>query len=130
MNKAQALHAFWSSFEWPAIDEQSAYDENTLEALNISNRYISYEVGTANIDGGAIPLSASLWHRSTSWADVSTKADEISAAIGYAGTVKDIDGGKLWITQRAPFAQRASDGNNNDWRRMILSISAEFLTAS
>ena len=29
-DKTQALHDFWSSFGWLAIDEQSAYDEGVM----------------------------------------------------------------------------------------------------
>lgn len=128
MNKAQALHSFWSSFDIPAIDEQSAYDEGTLELLGIPSRYITYEVGTSNI-GEPVALTASIWDKSTSWAFVQEKADEIAAYIGYGGRVIAIDGGYLWIKLGQPFAQRMSEDENYDMRRIFLNISAEFLTA-
>ena len=128
MNKAQALHSFWSSFDIPAIDEQSAYDEGTLESLGIPRRYITYEVGTSNL-GEPVALTASIWDKSTSWAFVQEKADEIAAAIGYGGKVIAVDGGYLWLKLGQPFAQRMSEEGNFDLRRIYLTISAEFLTA-
>ena len=41
MDKVQALHSFWASFGIPAIDEQSAYDEKTIEEMEITYPYIS-----------------------------------------------------------------------------------------
>ena len=69
MDKVQALHSFWNSFGLMAIDESSAYDER----MDIPDNYITYEVQTSNL-GDPVALSASLWYRSTSWADISQKA--------------------------------------------------------
>lgn len=129
MDKAQALHSFWSSFDLPAIDEQSAYDAGVLESLGYPSRYITYEVITSNLSTEPVALTASIWDRSTSWAFAQQKADEIAAAIGYGGKVVKIDGGYLWIKLGQPFAQRMADENNYDMRRIYLTISAEFLTA-
>lgn len=129
MDKAQALHSFWSGFGWTAIDEQSAYDESTIEDLGVTDKYITYEVGTGNI-GDPIALSASLWHRSTSWETISKKADEIAAYIGYSGRVLPVDGGYLWVKLGSPFARRMPVDADYDMRRIYLNISADFLTAT
>ena len=129
MDKAQALFSFWSGFGWPAIDEQSGMDSATAEMLEIRDRYISYETAEGSL-GDEIPLTASLYHRSTSWAEVEAKTKQISETIGWGGLVLPIDGGKLWLKRGSPFAQRMGDGNNNDWRRIVLSVTAEFLTAN
>ena len=128
MDKTQALHSFWSSFNIPAIDEQSAYDEGVLESLGVPKRYITYEAATSNL-GDALALTASIWDKSTSWAWITQKADEIAAYIGYGGRVLPVDGGYLWIKLGSPFARRMSDENNYDLRRIYLTISAEYLTA-
>lgn len=129
MDKAQAIHAFWNSFGWDAIDEQSSYDDRTIEELNIQYPYITYEVATGNL-GDPLQLTASLWDRSTSFEALSKKADEIAAAIGYGGKIIKIDGGYLWIKLANPFAQRMPDEDKYDLRRIVLNISVDFLTAT
>lgn len=128
MNKAQALHKFWSSFDIPAIDEISAYDLNDVQVLSLGNTYITYEVATDEIDY-KVTLSASIWDRSTSWERISQKAEEISAAISYGGIVVPYDGGAIWITKSSPFAQRTVVEENYDFRRITLNINAEYLSA-
>ncbi len=127
-DKTQALHDFWSSFGWLAIDEQSAYDDGVMEEWGNPNKYITYEAATGSL-GDSIPLTASLWHRSTSWATVEAMVKTISKEIGIGGKVINIDGGKLWILRRDPFSRRMSDEDKNDMRRIIINITAEYLTA-
>lgn len=123
MNKAQALQEFWSSFGLTAIDEQSAYDET----IDLPTNYITYEVQTAGFDN-EVSLSASLWYYSTSWVDITQKADEIAAYIGYGGKVIAIDGGYIWIKLGSPFSQRMAVEQEN-YRRIILNITVDYLTA-
>lgn len=122
MDKSQAFNTFWNSFIWKAY-EQTTIPENT--ALP----YISYEYAEGAI-GDTIPLSASLWVRSQSWSTIEQKAHEISAAIGLGGKVVDYDGGKLWITRGATFAQRMSEPEDSGIRRILININAEFLSAN
>ena len=124
MDKAQAIHQFWSSFNLQAIDEYSAYDEG----MNLPANYITYEVQTANF-GDSVALTASLWYRSTSWAEITQKADEIAAYLGWGGKLITIDSGYIWIKQRTPFAQRMAV-DQDSIRRIILNISVDFLSAT
>jgi len=124
MDKAQALHEFWSSFSLVAIDEQSAYDET----IDLPDNYITYEVQTANF-GDSVALTASLWYKSTSWAAITQKADEIAEYIGWGGKVLPIDYGYIWIKLGTPFAQRMSAEQDNI-RRIVLNISVDFLSAT
>ena len=124
MDKCQALHQFWSGFNLTAIDEQAAYDTR----MELPDNYITYEVQTANL-GDSVALTASLWYRTASWADISQKADEIAAYIGYGGRVIPIADGYLWIKLRTPFAQRMAV-EDDSIRRIILNISVDFLTAT
>ena len=101
MNKAQAIHDFWSSFDLLAIDEQSAYDERDIE---LPANYITYELQTANF-GDPIQLTASLWYYSTSWEEITKKANEIAVYIGYGGRMLKVDGGYIWVKLGSPFAQ-------------------------
>lgn len=123
MDKGQTLQSFWSSFEWDAYDENTVPDDAQLP-------YITYSVSIGNIDNPVL-LSASLWDRSTSWKNVSNKADEIANDIGYGGKTIKIDGGYLYISLGSPFAQRMADPSDGSAiRRIYLNLDAEFLTAT
>ena len=121
MDKIQALHKFWSSFELKAYEENSVPELATMP-------YITYEVQSDSFDGNEIPLTASLWYRSTSWADITHKADEISKYIGMGGIFIHFDDGNLWIKRRTPFAQNMSDNADEIVKRKIISISIEYWT--
>lgn len=123
MDKARAIHQFWSSFGLTAIDEYSAYD-STME---LPSNYITYEVQTSNM-ANSVALTANLWYRSTSWKEITEKADEIAQYIGYGGRVFPIDGGYIWIKLGEPFAQRMQV-EDDSIRRIYLNISVDFLTA-
>ena len=124
MDKAKAIHNFWSSFNLTAIDEQSAYDSTS----ELPENYITYEVRTANF-GDAITLTASLWYHSNSWAAISQKADEIAEYIGWGGKLLPVDYGYIWIKLGSPFAQRMAV-EKDSIRRIVLNISADFLSAT
>ena len=121
MDKAQALYTFWASFGLLAYDEQTVPD-------GAAYPYITYETSTDSLDN-ALPLTASLWYRSPSWAGIEQMAQHISETIGRGGVTVPYDGGALWITRRAPFAQRMSEPSDDMVRRMYISITAEFLGA-
>lgn len=121
MDKAQALQSFWSSFGIPAYDQYSVPDDADYP-------YITYEVATDSF-GYSIPLTASVWYRSSSWQDISKKAEEIAEFIGKKGyRIKSIDGGYMWVTKGSVFAQRMNDPNDDMVKRVYMSITAEFLT--
>ena len=124
MNKAEALHTFWSSFGLFAIDENSAYDS----AMNLPDNYISYEVQTANF-GDSVALTASLWYHSTSWEDIEQKKDEIAEYIGWGGKLIPIDHGYIWIKLGNPFAVRMPV-EQDSIRRIYMNISVDFLSAT
>lgn len=120
MNKSQALYSFWSSFGFPAYDENSVPDDAKLP-------YITYSDATDSL-GSVVPLSASIWDKNTSWERISLKADEIAKAIGETGYYKmKIDTGYVWMVKGTPFAQRMSDPEK-DIKRIYLNVQAEFLT--
>ena len=121
MDKAQAIHQFWSSFGL------TAYDENTVPE-NAEMPYITYAVSTGAIDD-ILMLTGSLWYRSPSWRDVSLKADELAQAVGANGyRISKVDNGYLWINPGSPFSQRMADPSDDMVRRIYLVLSAEFLT--
>lgn len=124
MNKWQALQLFWSSFGW------NAYDENSVDTGANAPQfpYITYAAQIGSM-GQILSLTASLWDKSTSWVAVSNKADDISEHIGYGYDLKELDGGYLYITKGQPFAQRMSDPEDPDIKRIYIILNAEFLTA-
>ena len=123
MNKWQAIDKFWNSFSWNAYDENSLITGENSPSLP----YITYSAQTSGI-GQILTLTASLWDRSTSWKNVSDKADEIAEAIGTGYKIEKVDGGFLWIVRGQPFAQRMID-EDDMIRRIYIITNAEFLTA-
>lgn len=125
MDKAQALHNFWSSFNL------TAYDESTVPtgADAPDFPYITYNVVSDSF-GTEVAAYASLWYKSSSWAAITAKADEISAAIGMGGKLVHFDGGALWIKRGTPFAQRMADGNDDTIRRIYINITLEYISAN
>ena len=129
MDKAQALHSFWSGFGLDAIDELSSYDEKTMEELNIHYPYISYEAAFSSVDD-PLMLGADLWYQSVSWEEITKKAEEIEAYIGLGGRLIRYDGGGIWITRASVFSRRMAEETGNDnIRRVHLNINAEYLSA-
>lgn len=122
MDKAQAIHNFWSSFNIPAYDEFTVPDDAKMP-------YITYNVSTGPLDG-VQNLYASLWYKSYSWEEITHKADEIAKIIGEFGfySVK-IDGGYLFITLPPSFYQRMDDPSDDSIRRIYITVNAEFATA-
>jgi hypothetical protein len=121
MTKGQAIQEFWESFGLTAYDETTVPDDAPFP-------YITYQVHTGSI-GDVCIVNTSLWYRSYSWKEISEKTEEISEAIAhmYPPSIK-INGGRLYITKGAPFAQRMGDASDDAIRRMLLSINYEFLT--
>lgn len=125
MNKWQAIDSFWNSFGIPA------YDENTVATGENSPQmpYITYSALTGSV-GQSLSLTASLWYKGYSWAEISRKADQIAEAIGYGFTLVNVDGGYVYITLGQPYAQRMNDPDDDSIRRIYLILNAEFLTAN
>jgi len=122
MDSMQALHQFWSGFGLKAYDESTVPDG----AMAVNNgKYLTYTVSEAYFDE-TDALYASLWYKSTSWSEISQKAEEIGQAIGYGGKLVPFDGGVIWIKRGSPWAQRMSD-EDDTIRRIYLIIEAEYL---
>ena len=121
MDKAQAIHAFWSGFGLPAYDQNTVPDTAEMP-------YITYSVATGALDD-IIAINGSLWYHSLSWAEISRKADEISRAVSNNGLcIIPVDDGYVWIKRGSPFAQRMEDVDGTI-RRIYINLGVEFLTA-
>lgn len=117
MDKWQALHNFWSGFSIPAYDENSVPDDAVMP-------YITYTAVTSRFED-VVLLSASIWYYSTSWADISNKADEIAEALSPYILIPIEDSQYLFMTQGAPFAQRMRDENSNV-KRIYINVTGEY----
>ena len=121
MTKAAAIYQFWSSFGL------TAYEENTVPT-DAAFPYITYQLVTDSFDRD-VPVTASLWYRSESWAGINAKTDEISQEISRGGKVIPCDGGAIWLKRGQPFAQNMGDESDGLIKRKYLNITAEFMTA-
>ena len=129
MDKGQALQVFWESFGIPAIDEQSSYDQATLDKLGIGRRYITYEVGSGNLTSNQM-LSGSLWYRETTWENITRKADQIASFVGYGGRTYKIDGGYLKIMLPQGQIYRRVLDPDTSYRHIIFNIEVAYLTST
>jgi hypothetical protein len=121
MNKAAAIHQFWSGFGL------TAYEENTVPSDAVFP-YITYQLVTDAFDAD-VPMTASLWYRGESWVDINAKEREISAYIGIGGVIIKRSDGRIWLKKGTPFAQNMGDESDNLIKRKYLNVTAEFLTA-
>ena len=121
MTKAAAIYQFWNSFGL------TAYEENTVPT-DASFPYITYQLVTDSFER-EIPLTASIWYRSESWAGINAKAEEISQKISRGGKIIPCDGGVIWLKRGQPFAQSMGDESDDLIKRKYLNITAEYLTA-
>lgn len=127
MNKIQALHEFWSGFNWPAFDETSVPEEKERIALyGQAFPYLTYEVRSDEF-GNDTAMTASIYDRTSSWKNITEKEMEISEAIGRGGKLINYDGGAFWIKKANPWAQRMGDEKDDKVRRIYFNVSIEFL---
>ncbi len=121
MTKAAAIYQFWNSFGLMAYEENTVPDDAAFP-------YITYQLVTDSFDR-EIPLTASIWYRSESWAGINAKTEEISQTISRGGKIIPCDGGAIWFKRGQPFAQNMGDESDNLIKRKYLNIAVEFMTA-
>lgn len=118
MNKFQVQQSFWSSFGL------TAYDENTVPD-DAAYPYLTYQAVIGSLEG-EMTVSANLWYRSHSWAEISTKTIEIEQSINRE---IHFDGGYMKIRKPdANFAQRLREESDDLVRRILLTVNIEFLS--
>lgn len=120
MDKEQALHAFWSSFEIPAYDENSVPDDTPFP-------YLTYSVATDSL-GNIVPLSINVYYLSSSWQGVTRKSDEIAHRIkGNGYEMLTFDRGYIYLTPGTPFVQRLAVDGDPIIKRAYINVLAEYL---
>jgi hypothetical protein len=121
MDKSQGLQSFWETFGIPAYDELTVPDNAVMP-------YITYSNVTDSL-GSPVPLTGSIWYHSTSWEEITKKADQISEYVNVLGfALVKLDNGYIYITKGNPFAQRMSDDSDSMIRRIYINLMAEYLT--
>lgn len=122
MNKQQALYKFWGSFGLPV------YEQNNVP-YDVIMPYITYAESIGSI-GDNLTLTGSLWYFSEDEerTDIVDKTNEIAEAIGLGGMTVKYDDGMLWVKKGTPFAQAMDDPQDTRIKRMVLNLSAEYLS--
>ena len=126
-DKWQAIHNFWSGFGIPAYDESSVPEYIYINGERIKNEppYITYNAVIGEFEQ-VVQLTASVWYKSTSWAEISQKVDEIAQGVDQHKLIP-INGGYMYIAKGSPFAQRMQD-ENDLIRRIYIVMQAEFFS--
>lgn len=119
MSISEVLYNFWSSFNLPAYDENTVPDEAVIP-------YITYETSD-DFFGEDRSLSASIFYRSPSWAEITAKEQQIAEYIGRGGRSLACDGGAIWIKRGSPWAQRMAEPSDSMVRRIVLNYEIEFI---
>lgn len=123
MTKEQALHAFFSGFGLNAYQEDAVPTGDDRPAYP----YLTYEVAVDSF-GTEIPLSMSLWYRSTSWNAANAKARAISEAVTRGGRMLPCDDGGFWIKPASPFVRSMGDETDDMIKRKVFNFSLEYIT--
>lgn len=122
MDKLQALHHFWSGFDWTAYDAYTVPSED----LNPTMPRITYNTEVSEF-GDTMSVSVSLWDKSYTWARITQKAEEIYEAIGPGGTIIRFDSGRIWIKRGSPFYTRMGDPDDQI-RRILINVDIEYFS--
>lgn len=129
MNKMQTLHSFWSGFGLKAYDENSVpeyVEDDQGNTVKLVPPYITYEASSDDF-GNTLLRTASLWYRSSSWAEITAKEQEIAEYITRGGRMLAYDGGAIWLQRSTPWAQRMNDPSDEMIKRIVLTVQMEFL---
>lgn len=122
MTKAAALFNYFNCF-LPAYPSESVPTGDDKPDFP----YLTYTFATGDFDS-KVSLTVQLWYRTEEWKGINAKAEEISKAIGLGGKMLKVDGGYIWLTRGAPFAQSMGDDEDNMIKRKYINIDAEYFT--
>lgn len=116
MDKWQAQYTFWSSFGYPAHEENSVPD-----LKDITYPYITYEAV------GALPVNdtfvnVSVYTRSTSLQQVAAIAERIQKCFQNGGAEIRFDGGGFFLSAESNFIQIMGDEKDTLIKRAVFSL--------
>lgn len=118
MTAEQAIHAFWSSFNLTAYDENSVPDDAQLP-------YITYSLSVDTFNNTVLN-TINIWYRSTSWINVTDKAKEIINTITDGGISIPTDKGMIRMNLGNPIYNRMGDEDGNI-KRIRMNIETEYI---
>lgn len=122
LDKFAAIQDFWSSFGVPAYDEYSVPTGDNAPKFP----YITYNLSYDTFNH-PVSMVVNVWTRSSSWGSALRKFAEIEKTIG-AGKYIECDGGAILIRFGSPIMNRLGDDNDDMIRRLLINITAEYIT--
>lgn len=121
MDKWQALHKFWSSFDIPAYRELRVPD-----LKDITYPYITYQAVSGGWDD-EITGTASIYDNQSSLERIDGIADAIEHFVETTNGI-DFDGGKLrYWKGSTPFAQDMGDPDDDRISHKVINVNFEFM---
>ena len=124
MTEMETIFGFWRRFSLPAFERNTVPVKAEEGAFDYP--YLTFEMKTDHF-GREVPLAASLWYRSSSYAEAEEKQREIAEYIGRGGIFLPCRDGVIWLKRGSPFACFTKDDEADAVKRMDLNISVEFL---
>lgn len=117
LDKFSAQKVYWSSFGMPAYQELTVPED-------VQFPYIAYQTANGSLDG-VINVSASVYYKGTSWAQIMKDVLQMEKAIDRQVF---IEGGCMKVRKPITnFAQPMGD-EDEKIRRMLLTVEIEFLS--
>lgn len=125
MKKWEAVYNFFSSFNIPAYEENSAPTGSDKP----SYPYIVYEMTQGGFNAYEdVALSFTIVDKNESFVPSYQIAEEIAGTIGN-GKIIEIDNGYIKIAQGTPWAQNQRDPNDNTIRRLYGIVWVTYYTS-
>ena len=113
LNKFSAQKVYWSSFGFPAYQEQTVPDD-------VKFPYITYQTASGSLNG-VVNVSASVYYKGTSWASIMQEVLQMEKSIDRQVF---IDGGIMKVRKPiSNFAQPMSESGDTKIRRMLLTVA-------
>lgn len=129
MDIEQAYHSFFSqfglAFEESSIPEE-IWDAETEKMIPLTPPYITYQKIFGDVESPVFP-TASIFTRSTSWAQADAILNSISEALAQGGQIIPFDKGRIYFTKGSPFAQPLSE-EDRTIKRYVLNLSVICMT--
>ena len=119
LNKWTAQKVYWSSFGFPAYEENTVPDDAVMP-------YLTYQAVNGQL-GGVPNASANLYYKGTSWAKIMQEVDQMEKAIDRQ---LFIEGGIMKVRKPLQNFAQPMPENDKKVRRMLLTVEIEFLTVN
>lgn len=119
LNKWTAQKVYWSSFGFPAYEENAVPDDAVMP-------YLTYQAVNGQL-GGVPNASANLYYKGTSWTKIMQEVNQMEKAIDRQ---LFIDGGIMKVRKPLQNFAHPMPETVKNVRRMLLTVEIEFLTVN